>query len=71
MISHSIRASLDSKYIDDTVVSTDSDKIAEIAKEYGANIPFMRPAELASDKAKTIDVVLHAVRMLNNEKKKI
>lgn len=64
LIAYSITASLASKYIDATVVSTDSLKIADVAKAYGAFVPFMRPAELASDRAKTIDVVLHAVKTL-------
>ena len=64
LISYTIEAAKKSKYIDDTVVSTDSEKIAAVARECGAEIPFMRPAELASDKAKTIDAILHAVAEL-------
>lgn len=65
LISYSIQASMDSKYIDETVVTTDSEEIANISKKYGANVPFMRPAELASDQAKTVDAVLHAIKSLN------
>jgi N-acylneuraminate cytidylyltransferase len=43
--------------IDRIVVSTDDSEIAEIAKKYGAEVPFIRPAELASDTASTIDVI--------------
>lgn len=64
LIAYSIVASLGSKYIDSTVVSTDSTKIANIAKTYGASVPFIRPTKLASDDAKTIDVVLHAINMV-------
>lgn len=64
LIAYSIMASSGSKYIDSTVVSTDSVKIAKIAKAYEASVPFMRPAALASDYAKTIEVVLHAIDML-------
>lgn len=64
LIAYTIKASLCSRYIDYTVVSTDSNEIANVAKEYGANIPFMRPAELASDKSKTIDAVLHSIKTL-------
>lgn len=67
LIAYSITASLASKYIDATVVSTDSLKIADVAKVYGASVPFMRPAELASDRAKTVDVVLHALKTLAAE----
>lgn len=63
LISYSIKASLGSRYIDDTVVTTDSDEIASIAKRYGASVPFMRPSMLASDRAKTIDAVLHSIKM--------
>ena len=64
LISYSIKAALESKYIDETLVTTDSEEIAKISKEYGASVPFMRPVELASDKSKTIDAVLHALKML-------
>lgn len=68
LIAYSIKASLDSKYIDETVVTTDSEEISKISKRYGANVPFLRPAELASDQAKTIDAVLHAIKMLEESK---
>ena len=62
-------AAKNSRYIDDVVVTTDSERIAEIAKAYGAEVPFLRPAELASDTAKTIDAVLHAVKWLEDHQK--
>ncbi len=65
LISYTILSSLKSKYIDDTVVTTDSQEIANISKKYGASVPFMRPAELASDQARTIDAVLHAIKSLD------
>lgn len=46
---------------DDVVVSTDSESIAQVARESGASVPWLRPAELASDTASTVDVVLHAL----------
>lgn len=70
LIAYSIAASLASKYIDKTVVSTDSMEIAKIAKEYGASVPFMRPEKLASDCAKTIEAVIHAINMLEAEGEK-
>lgn len=69
LIAYSILAAKDSQYIDDVVVTTDSERIAEIAKVYGACVPFLRPAELASDTAKTIDAVLHAVKWLEDNQK--
>lgn len=47
--------------IDRVVVSTDDEDIAKVAKKYRAEVPFMRPTELASDTASTIDVILHAI----------
>ena len=64
LIQYSIDAALQSKYIDDVVVSTDSQAIADVSKKCGAEVPFLRPAELASDTAKSIDAVIHAVNTL-------
>ena len=50
--------------IDRVLVSTDDDEITAIAKEYGADVPFKRPAELADDKTPTLPVLQHAVRYL-------
>ena len=69
LIAWSIEAGLRSQYIDLVIVSTDSNKIASIAAEYGASVPFIRPAELATDETPTIDVVIHALEYLHNERK--
>lgn len=61
LIAHTIKQAKRSRYIDEVVVSTDSKRIAAIAKRYGASVPFMRPSRLASDSAKTVDVLLHVV----------
>ncbi len=61
LIAYSIEAALKSKYIDTVVVSTDGEKIAEVARKYGAEVPFIRPDYLASDKSKTIDSVIHCI----------
>jgi len=50
--------------VDDVMVSTDSAEYAEIAREHGADVPFLRPAELASDTAPSIDFILHALDTL-------
>ena len=47
--------------VDRVVVSTDDNQIADVAKKYGAEVPFMRPAELASDTASTIDVIFNTI----------
>lgn len=65
-----IEESLASKYLDRLIVSTDDDEIAEISKKYGAEVPFMRPKELATDDAKRVDVVLHAINWIENDNKK-
>jgi len=62
LIAWTIEEAKKSKYIDKIVVSTDSDAIADIAVKYGAQAPFKRPRELASDNAKMIDVVLHCIK---------
>ncbi len=43
------------------IVSTDDEEIAEVSRQYGAEVPFMRPAELATDTAGSMDVVMHAM----------
>ncbi|MBD1383011.1 acylneuraminate cytidylyltransferase family protein [Metabacillus arenae] len=64
LIHYTIEAAKSSKFIDDVIVTTDSEEIASVAKEAGAEIPFIRPAELASDTAKSIDVLIHAITEL-------
>lgn len=61
MIAHSIIAARNSSYKGTILVSTDDTKIADVAKQYSAEVPFMRPAELANDTAATIDVIFHAL----------
>jgi len=67
LIAWSIDAALKSKYIDEVVVSTDYQDIADIAKKYGANVPFLRPDELASDTATSFDAVKHTIDFYKNE----
>lgn len=64
LIAYSIDAGLKSRYIDYVLVSTDDEEIAKVSKACGAQIPFLRPEELAGDRAKTIDAVLHAISAL-------
>ncbi len=70
LIAYSIEAAKRSKYIDRVVVSTDGDDIASVAKDWGADVPFLRPDYLASDTAKTIDAVLHCIRELEKSGEK-
>lgn len=62
MIAYSIEAALESGCFDNVIVSTDDNDIAEIAKKYGAQVPFIRPAEIADDYATTLDVIAHALK---------
>lgn len=66
LIAYTINSALECDYIDSVVVSTDSEVITKAAIRAGAEVPFMRPSELASDTSKTIDVVLHAIEALKN-----
>jgi N-acylneuraminate cytidylyltransferase/CMP-N,N'-diacetyllegionaminic acid synthase len=61
LVAWSIEQALGSEYLDEVVVSTDSDKIARISERYGAKVPFLRPAKLSGDDARSIDVILHAL----------
>ena len=56
-----IKALKNSKYVDEVIVSTDSEKIKKIAKKFGAKVPFIRPKKLATNTAKSFDVVKHAI----------
>jgi N-acylneuraminate cytidylyltransferase len=64
LIAWSIAAARDSGIVDRVIVTTDDDEIAAIAKEHGAEIPFLRPKELAEDTTPTLPVLQHAVSFL-------
>lgn len=61
MIAWSIEAALQSGCFDQVVVSTDDAEIAEVARQYGAQVPFMRPQTLSDDHTGTTAVVAHAI----------
>lgn len=61
MIAYSIEAALKSKYQGTVFVSTDDTAIADAAKQFGAQVPLLRPAELATDSASTTDVIIHSL----------
>jgi len=67
LIAWTIDTAKKTKYIDKLIVSTDSKDIAEISKIYGAEIPFLRPKELANDKADSISVLKHSIEFFNKE----
>lgn len=64
IIAYSIEAAKQSGLFDRIIISTDSDQIAEVAKDYGAEIPFKRPSELSDDHTPTAPVVAHALNWL-------
>lgn len=66
MIAWSIEAAQRSNCFDSIIVSTDDAEIAEVAKHYGASVPFVRPAELSDDHTGTIPVIRHAIEWFSN-----
>ncbi len=64
LIRWSIEAAKESKKLTRTIVSTDSEKIADVARLCGADVPFLRPAEFSGDQAGAIGVMRHAVNYM-------
>ena len=62
IIAYSIEAAMQSELFDEVMVSTDDEEIAEIARKYGAKVPFMRSAETSNDYAGTADVILEVLK---------
>ena len=71
LIAHSIDIAKQSKFINEIIVSTDDDEIADIAKEYGAIVPFKRPAEYARDESTDTQVMFHYLGWLQKNNKNI
>lgn len=67
LIAYAIEAALKAKHIDRVIISTDDEEIARVAVEYGAELPFMRPAKLASDTAMAIDNYIYTIGRLEEE----
>lgn len=67
LIAHTIKAAQKSKLINRCIVSTDDKKIASVAKEYKAEVPFLRPEHASTDTAPAIDVIKHALECLENK----
>lgn len=64
MLAWSIEAALQSHCFDKVIVSTDDGEIADVAQQYGATVPFMRPAALSDDHTGTIPVIRHAIEWI-------
>lgn len=67
LVAHSIEAALGARAVERVFLSTDDEAIAEAGRRAGAEVPFLRPAELARDESPMIDVVLHLVDWLDEQ----
>lgn len=67
LIAYTVEAAKASKYISKIIISTDDIAIADIAVKYGATCPFLRPDFLATDSARTIDVLKYTLKELEQE----
>jgi CMP-N-acetylneuraminic acid synthetase len=61
LIAWTIEAAIKCPYLDEVMVTTDDEEIASVASKYGAKVPFVRPAEFASDTATSFDVIKHTI----------
>jgi len=66
LIAYTIKAALESR-IDRTIVSTNDSQIAEVALAYGAEVPFLRPADLADDSSSSLSVLLHTLQYVETK----
>jgi len=70
LIAHAIQTALKSKYINRVIVSTDDQEIAQVAKDFSAEVPFMRPLDLARDTSPEWLAWQHAIKMVESETNK-
>lgn len=66
LIFWTIKAAIESEFVDRVIVSTDDEEIAHISKSFSAEVPFLRPKELAQDNSPGIDLVIHAINNLKD-----
>lgn len=71
LLAHSIEHGLNSKLVDRVIVSTDSAKYAQIAKKYGAEVPFLRPCEFAQDNSTDLQVFKHYLNWLKKNEMRL
>jgi len=67
LIAYSIEQALASRWITRTIVSTDDEEIAAVSRQYGAEVPFLRPSEFARDQSLDLDVFKHALTWLRDQ----
>lgn len=68
LIYYSIREAHKSKLVDATILSTDSPEIADVAKMYGVDVPFLRPSKFASDSSRDVEYLAHAIQFMEQER---
>ena len=71
LIAFSIQASLKSENISRTIVSTDSEEIANIARKFGAEVPFLRPSAISGDNSTDFEFFIHAIEWFKTNEGKI
>ena len=69
LIAYTVVAAKKSKLLTRVILSTDDEEVANIAKDYGCEVPFMRPSELAQDISTSIDVLKHAINWVRENEK--
>lgn len=67
LLAWSVESARNSKYLDEVMVSTDSEEIAEVARQYGGSVPFLRPEPLSTDESPTFDAVEHVLQAYARE----
>lgn len=67
LIAYTVEAALKANHISRIIISTDDEEIARVAVEYGAELPFMRPVELASDTSMAVDNYIYTIERLEKE----
>lgn len=67
LLAYSVAAGLQANAVTRVIVSTDDEEMADVAREYGAEVPFMRPADLAQDGTLDLPVFIHALQWLEQE----
>ncbi|MBI5644478.1 acylneuraminate cytidylyltransferase family protein [Candidatus Kaiserbacteria bacterium] len=67
LVAHPIIAAKKAKLVDRIIVSTDDERIAKVAQEYGAEFPFSRPAELATETSKVVETITYTLRELEKK----
>ena len=72
LIAYTIEAAIESNLVSRVIVSTDDEEVSEIAVQYGAEVPFLRPPELSTDESRVEKALMHALEwLINNESYKV